>query len=128
MLRLFGSEIESNLRKPQNCDSAWQHAGACSTISAQSELSVSRQKQFSASHNNADECHWRARDIFVFPPHFVQRVKKVYAMMIAAPFMAIRNSRNGHGHQDHLAHGPQGIPVRQRIPNRLTILTIDLDD
>jgi hypothetical protein len=50
MLRLFDSRIESNLRRFQNCDYAWQHPDARSTISVQIELSASRQKRFSAPH------------------------------------------------------------------------------
>jgi hypothetical protein len=50
MLRPFDSEIESNLRRFQNCDYAWQHPDARSTAGAQTELSASRQKRFSAPH------------------------------------------------------------------------------
>jgi hypothetical protein len=50
MLRSYDSEIESNSRRFQNGDYAWQHPDARSTISVQTQLSVSRQKQFPALH------------------------------------------------------------------------------
>jgi len=50
MLRLLDSEIESSLRRFQNCDYAWQHPDTRSTISVQFTLSISRQKRFSAPH------------------------------------------------------------------------------
>jgi hypothetical protein len=50
MLRPFDSEIESNSRRFQNGDYAWQHPDARSTISVHTQLSVSRQKQFPAPH------------------------------------------------------------------------------